>query len=214
MGGDAPAAPMDAVAQAHRALLGDNGLQFDFAAFKPPPPPPEWLKRLLQLVGKALTAAWPAIKVVFWIGLAVIVGLILYFIGRELVARVRGGRRGAKAARPADLPGEWRPSAARARALLEDADRLAGEGRFEEAVHLILFRSIDDIDARWPRLLRPALTSRDIAAHEALPAAARETFGGIARMVERSFFGGAALGRSDFATCRAAYEAFALAGRA
>jgi hypothetical protein len=213
MGGGA-SAPMDAVAQAHRALVGDGGLQFDFPAFVPPPPPPDWLKRLLQWIGKGLVAAWPVIKILFWIGLAVVVGLILYFIGRELVARIRFAGRKPKAARPTDLAGEWRPSAARAKALLEDADRLAGEGRFEEAVHLILFRSIDDIDARWPRLLRPALTSRDIAAHEALPAAARETFGGIARMVERSFFGGAALGRSDFAACRASYEAFALAGRA
>ncbi len=108
------------------------------------------------------------------------------------------------------LDGEWRPAAARARPLLEDADRLAADGRFAEAVHLILFRSIEDIDRRWPRLVQPALTSRDIAQHPALPTAARTTFAAIARTVERSFFGGQAIGPAEFEACRSEYQAFAL----
>ena len=38
-----------------------------------------------------------------------------------------------------------RQVAALARAQLDDADRLAEQARFDEAIHLLLFRSIDDI---------------------------------------------------------------------
>jgi hypothetical protein len=109
---------------------------------------------------------------------------------------------------------EWRPSAARARTLLEDADRLAAAGRYGEAVRLILFRSIEDIDERWPGQVRPALTSRDISALEILPGSARQTFSGIARVVEHSLFGGRPVSAEGFAQCRGAYETFALSGRA
>jgi len=94
--------------------------------------------------------------------------------------------------------------------LLTELDRLAAEGRYGEAAHLILFRSIEDIDGRWPNLVRPALTSRDIAAHRGLPERARQTFGDIARVVEHAVFGGRALSAEDFARCRRAYETLAL----
>ena len=93
-----------------------------------------------------------------------------------------------------------------------DADALAEQGRFGEAVHLILFRSIDDLAGRKPGSVRPALTSRDIAAMDAIPAPARSAFGHIADVVERSFFGGRPLGQVDFRDCRTAYERFAFAG--
>jgi len=80
---------------------------------------------------------------------------------------------------------------------------------FDEAAHLLLFRSIDDIEDRRPRLVRPALTARDIAALDAVPPAARGAFSQIGSAVERSLFGGQALDAAAFVACRAAYEAFA-----
>jgi hypothetical protein len=201
--GSAQPAAGDAFARAHAALLKHSDLQFDFAQFTPPPPPPSWLKPLLDL----LIAAGPVFKWLFWIGVALGVGMVLLFIGRELLAsRFPSLKRKPKAAREP----EWRPTAARARTLLEDADRLAAEGRYAEAAHLILFRSIEDIDTRWPGQVRPALTSRDISGLAILPAAARDTFAGIARVVEHAFFGGRPVDAQDFAACRAAYQAFAL----
>jgi hypothetical protein len=190
-------------ARAHDALLRQGDLQFDLAAYRPPTPP-DWLKPLLDF----LASLAPIFPYIFWGGL-ILGGLaILFFILRELVGlRLPRFRRRAKAA---STEPDWRPTEARARTLLEEADRLAAEGRFDEAAHLILFRSIEDIDGRWPNLVRPALTSRDIAAHRGLPERARQTFGEIARVVERSFFGGAQLGAADFAFCRGVYEAFAL----
>jgi hypothetical protein len=207
-GGSASNAPSasDALARAHASLLQRRELQFDFAMFTPPPVP-DWMKGLAQL----LNALAPVFRWVFWIGLALGVGAILLFIGRELLAaRFPSWRRKPKVLGE----DEWRPNTARARTLLEDADRLAAAGRYGEAVRLILFRSIEDIDARWPNQVRPALTSRDIAALAILPDAARSTFAGIARVVERSVFGGRSVDAEGFAACRRAYEAFALPERA
>jgi hypothetical protein len=199
---DADPAAGDALARAHAGLLRQSDLQFDFAAFKPPLPP-DWLKPLIEL----LQALAPVFKWVFWIGLALGVGAILLFVGRELLAtRFPSLRRKPKVL----IEPEWRPAVACARTLLEDADRLAAAGRFGEAVRLILFRSIEDIDARWPGQVRPALTSRDIAALEILPGAARGAFSGIAQVVEHSLFGGEPVDSAQFAACRGAYEAFAL----
>jgi hypothetical protein len=193
------------LARAHDALMRQGDLQFDLTAVQPPPPP-DWLKPLFDF----LASLAPIFPYIFWGGL-IIGGLaILFFILRELVGlRLPRFKRKPRAGPP---EAEWRPTEARARTLLEEADRLAAQGRYDEATHLILFRSIEDIDGRWPNLVRPALTSRDIAAHRGLPDLARETFGEIARVVERSFFGGAKLGPDDFAFCRGAYEAFALPG--
>ena len=75
---------------------------------------------------------------------------------------------------------------------------MAAELRFDEAAHILLFRTIDDIEQRRPHALRPALTSRDIARLEEIPPPARTAFARLAEVVERSFFGGRALGQADF----------------
>ena len=72
--------------------------------------------------------------------------------------------------------------------------------------------SLEDLDTRRPGLLRPALTSRDIAQLPAIPDAPRSAFARIAARVERSLFGGQTLAEPDWRDCRAAYEEFAFAG--
>lgn len=199
----------DPVAAAHARLLRDPSLQFDFSAFAIPKvqPLPAWLRDALEALGHAMGAIAPLLRWLFWAALAAALVLIVFFIVRELVwLRWPELRRKRK---PRPPIADWRPSEAEARALLEDADRLAAEGRFEEAVHILLHRSIQDIHGRKPHLLKPALTSRDIAGLQGLPARARDAFGGIAEAVERSFFGGRAIDADGFARCRAAYEAFA-----
>jgi len=194
--------------EVHDRLTRDHALQFDFTAVTLPKPlhEPEWMKALGRFLAKALEASLPVLKYVFIAGVAVALLAVVFLILRELFG-VRFARRRKSAART--RPADWRPEAWKARALLEDADRLAAQGRYDEAAHLILHRGIDEIEGRRPRLVRPAFTARDIAALDDLPAAAREAFGQIVRIVERSLFGGQALGRETFAACRQAYEAFA-----
>ena len=94
-------------------------------------------------------------------------------------------------------------------ALLDDADSLAAQGRFGEAIHLLLFRSIDDLAGRRPGVVRPALTSRDIADLDVLPSQPRAAFTRLAQAFERAFFGGQPVGAEVFDAARRDYEAFA-----
>jgi hypothetical protein len=194
-----------AVAKAHARLLTDKSLQFDFAAIPPPPPVPPWL----IAVAHFLSEIAPLLRWVVYGGIGVGVLLLLAFIARELLSQTYPQWFRPKLLKDGPArPATWKPDLARAKVLLEDADRLAAEGRYAEAAHLLLFRTVDDIDGRRPHLVRPALTSRDIADLAALPEAARGAFRIIAQVVERSFFGGRAVDAAGFAECRGAYQAF------
>lgn len=195
------AAAQDRVAEAHAALKRDRTLQFDFSAAAPPAPPPpgpSWLTALFD-------ALEPLLVVVFWGGVALIAALAVWFLVGEGERRRRAGRKPGPASQALTLP----PSEARVRALLAEADRLAGQGRYAEAVHVLLFRGVDDIRDQRPELFRRALTSREIAALPALPERARAHFGAVAAAVERSFFGGRAVDLDGWQRCRREYEAFA-----
>ena len=96
--------------------------------------------------------------------------------------------------------------------LLGEADSLAGRGLYSAMPRaLLLHRSIDDIDSRRPDLVRPAFTSRDIAALGEIPPPPRSAFARIAMLVERSLFARRPLDDCDWRDCRAAYESFAFA---
>ena len=188
------------LAAAHAALLKTPGLQFDFAGAPPVPPPPGWLEPLLRL----LQALGPVLKYVFWGGLILGALVIVCLILRELAPASWFRRKRAVVA-----TADWRPAPEAARALLEDADGLAAAGRFEEAIHLRLFRSIEDLRARRPGAVRPALTSRDIAGLGVLPTQPRDAFARLARLVELTFFGGRPADAETFGAARRDYEAFA-----
>ena len=200
------ASPTDeALAKAHARLVKDGSLQFDRVGFERPDiKPPGWL----HWIGDALQFVAPALKWVFWVGLALVAGLIVYAIVREIL-RMRAPP--TKPKKPKIVAeAQWRPEAQAARDLLADADALAARGLYADAAHLLLLRSVQDIEQRQPRAVRVSLTTREIARLKALPDAARPAFDLIGRMVERSLFGGAPVGAQDFADCRKAYEAFAL----
>lgn len=192
------------LAEAHRRLLADSSIQFDLPAYEPPQPP-AWLEPLAAFIRTIL----PALQVLFWIALALLALYLLYGIAMWATGKEWPRWRRRPKAEAAEE--SWRPDAAPARALLQEADALAANGRFAEAAHLILFRSIEDIEGRRPELLGPALTSRDIAALPAIPEQPRGAFARIAMLVERSLFGARPLGEDDWRDCRAAYEEFAFA---
>jgi hypothetical protein len=120
-------------------------------------------------------------------------------------------RRSASAEATAEEP-EWQPEEMTARSWLREADELAAQGRYAEAVHHLLFRSVEDIERRRPRLVRPSLTSRELAGSASLPTAVRQTFASIAGLVERSLFGGRALAEADWTAARSAYSSLVLPG--
>lgn len=192
----------DALAAAHSQLLGDSDLQFRFGTFLPDKPP-DWLAPVLRF----FTTIAPAMKIVFWCLVAALAAYLLFLAGRELWLRRRTSSREKPALTP-EWP-EWRPARADAELLLSDADILASRGKYDEAVHLILLRSIQDIGRHRPAAVKPALTSREISLLGSLPDSARHAFATITGVVERSLFGGCAATATEFRACRDEYERFA-----
>lgn len=198
-------ADASAINGAHASILTDRSIQFDHTdAIKIPKELPIWAKWL----GKLFDALAPLIEFLFWAGVAILVAMLLYYIVTEIMG-VRFFKPKVKVT-PTDTFPEWKPDAQAARDLLAAADALAQNGRYDEAVHLILLRSIEDIDRHRPLVVRPALTARDIAAIPALPDRARPAFGQIARAVERTLFAGLSIDSQEFRSCRDAYATFAL----
>lgn len=220
--GTAPPPDPAAVAEAHRQLLADPSIQFEL----PHPDPaemPAWLKWLIERIGErapspdqepgwlarlfnAFEGVAPGLGTLFYVLLGLLVLLAIFFIVRFVLRRVL-----QREAAVAGDPFNWRPEADVARGLLGDADALAAKGQYSDAAHLLLFRSIEDIDSRRPELIQPAFTSRDIAALEPIPPRPRSAFARIAMAVERSLFAARPLAEGDWRDCRAAYEEFAFA---
>lgn len=203
----------DRVDAAQRTVQGDPTIQFDlpWQQIEPGKPPPRWLADLFSALGRFIEWVGGGWKVLMWVAIAaVVIALILALFPavREWFA-ARLLRRGETMIEPP----RWAPEAGAARALLDEADRLAASGRYAEAVRLILHRSIEDIEKWRGDSLRPSLTSRDIAAFDGLPDAARTVFRRIVADVERSLFGGSALGEPDWTRVRADYAGFALGKR-
>lgn len=179
------------------------------------PPEPNWFERMLaQLfawlgdlfapIGALLGASW------WWLQWVLLAALVIFVV--VLLVRMFGPGASANKKGEADtVEEEWRPDRAATLALLEDADRLAAEGRFDEATRLLLQRSVAHIADARPAWVEPSSTARELAALPALPEAARSAFRVIAERVERSLFALRALSRDDWDAARAAYAEFALA---
>ncbi len=185
--------------------IAGKEIQTSFPPPEPPPQTPEWLKTLFEAIANFFQWAAPAAKPLMWLGAALLVLFILYHFVPAFAQWVDNLplRRRREELDEADMVG--RAEAGAARALLAEADALAEEGRFAEAVHLLLYRSVEDIEGRRPGLVKPAMTSRELAEANDLPSVARGAFSRIARAVEISLFGGRAIDAGAWQQCRSAY---------
>ncbi|WP_240310849.1 hypothetical protein [Altererythrobacter sp. ZODW24] len=189
-------------------IRADDALQFSPIETEPKPEPPTWLQDLFEWMGdlfaplgRGLIGIWPILK---WVLLAAAISLLLWLLWK-LIEPYIGGPKREKVAEE-----EWVPQREEALALLSDADRLAAEGNYDEATHLLLQRSVSQIATARPEWLEPSSTAREIAALPALPEAARAAFTAISERVERSMFALRRLGADDWQAARTAYADFAL----
>jgi hypothetical protein len=198
-----------------QALRADSDIQY--APVKPPkvPEAPDWLRRFSEWLeaflrkifgplGEGLGVSWPVLKTIGIALLILLVLAILWFWVLRPLLEARLARRAGQ-----EEP-EWAPEHTAAAALLADADRLAAEGRYGEAAHLLLLRSVHHIAEARPGWLQPASTAREIAVLPMLPDRARRAFSVIATRVERSLFALHDLDLADWRAARAAYADFAL----
>lgn len=197
---------------AWREVRGDPAIQFAPVPPAPEPATPDWLlalgraiERLVRPLGELFGLDWR------WL-LCVLVGLAVagaIWLSWTLAIAPWLARRGGTAD-PAD-PQEWSPDRAAALALLDDADRLAGEGLFAEAAHLLLQRSVGQIAAARPEWLSVSTTAREIGRLAGLPERAKAAFAAIAGVVEAGRFALRPTGEPEWRAARAAYADFALA---
>ncbi len=87
------------------------------------------------------------------------------------------------------------------------ADDLAGQGRYVEAMHLLLFRAFAELRERLGVNFADSLTSREILRRTNLPETGRASLKDIITRVELSHFGAYPAGAQDYSACRRSYDA-------
>ncbi len=190
-----------------------SGGDIQFAPLQPKTVPPtetpgwmkaigEFFKAIFEPLGNAIGLSWPVLQ---WVLIALAIGAVLFLAWRIIEPLLDRPARAAAAIEP-----QWNPDSAAALALLEDADRLAAEGKFDEATHLLLRRSVTQIAEVRPDWVHRDTTAREIARIGGLPEAARRAFGVIAGRVEASRYALRQLAAEDWAAARGAYAEFAL----
>lgn len=208
-GNDALPALGENFSQAWQDVRADETIQYAEVALPEQAPPPdwwvrfmEWLAEILAPVSGLIAASWPVLQ---WVLLALGIAVLLYMIWL-LVAPGFGWKREDRAEEE-----EWVPDQQDALALLEEADRLAAKGEYDEATHLLLKRSVGQIAQARPDLVEPSSTARELSAEPRIPDGARTAFAVIAGRVERSLFALTKLSSDDWQAARDAYAEFALA---
>lgn len=195
------------VKQAYRPIKRNEDYQFELAEPIPRKSPSAFGKAIGRFFKAVFSFLVPLVKIVFWLGLGGMALGAAYLVGRAIYETRFAKPTKKKKAEP-DVP-LYQPAEAQARILLDEVDKLAAEGRYGQAVHTLLFRSIQDIDRNRPNVVRRSLTSREIGNLTVLTAKARRAFSTIAGVSEIAHFGGITVNKSGFETARAAYAELA-----
>lgn len=88
---------------------------------------------------------------------------------------------------------------------LQRARALAAEGRYDEAVHVLLHGALRYLHALASFSLEPSFTSREVLARAPLATELRPAFGDLVSTVEVSLFGGMAVDADDFGRCESSF---------
>ena len=144
---------------------------------------------------------------VLWFVVIVGVAVLLYAF-RDMIPALRFGRDGAWTPEEADT-GELQtqpPAIA-----LGAADALALQGRFAEAMHVLLLHALAVIRRRLDEPFADSMTSREILRSRQLPDSLRAPLREVVGRVEWSYFGEHPAADDDYAACRASFAALAQA---
>lgn len=148
-------------------------------------------------------------NVVLWVLSIAVAGILLVWLVKELVLDRDAIGADDGPAPPASAP----PDEAVIARPLGDAELFAGEGRYAEAIHVLLLRTLDELRRRSPTAIPRALTSREILARVPLHERARRELGGLVTAVELTHFGGEVPSEAEYRLCRDHFERFAAAYR-
>ena len=149
---------------------------------------------------------------VVWLMAAIGVGLLLYMF-KDMLPVLGFAARGGLAD---EEEGPGGTVAKPPEQVLAAADDLARQGRFVDAMHVLLLQGLADIRRHLGEQFADSLTSREILRNTKLSEAGRAPLRDIIARVEWTYFGKHPAEREDYAACRASFDtlARALHGRA
>jgi hypothetical protein len=173
--------PMPMPAQAPRAARGP-----DVEPSMSPPP---------------VTIPLPSLQFLCLVCLAVVAALVLFWLFRRLASLQRDEELPPPPGR-ATATGRTRPRAT------SDADALAAQGRYADAIHALLLRALEDLGRRAARATSRALTAREVLRGAPLAEPGRAALGALVRAVEIVHFGGHDAVREDYDACADHYRRF------
>lgn len=193
----APGARDDAV----EALRGDDTIQRELPVASADINAPKQDKRRTGSDGARIHRTTSSIaSVLMWVIVGAIVLALITVIAREV------RQRPADARAPPEDAADAEPLVALqvAAGTLDDAERLARQGQFAEAIHTLLLRTFDTIgrQAALPR----ALTSREILSRVRAEREAMQALAQLVNSVEVCIFGDAVPGAEEYAVCRTSFE--------
>jgi hypothetical protein len=138
-----------------------------------------------------------------WVIIAVALGAVLYSF-RDMIPllRARGSESWTESEEIGADIARRDPTV-----VLAAADELAREGRYAEAMHVLLLRGLADIRARLDEPFADSLTSREILRSTRLPERARDSLRDVVGRVEWTYFGEYPAGQDDYAACRVSFNA-------
>jgi hypothetical protein len=160
------------------------------------------LRRQPEQLAKELSLPPEAV----WLAVVVGVGALLYAF-RDMIPILRAGRGGAW------TDDEDRALATGRRApeiVLGTADDLAAQGRFVEAMHVLLLQALAEIRRRLDEQFADSMTSREILRSDQLSDDLRRPLRDVVNRVEWTYFGEHPAARDDYLACRDSFSALAL----
>lgn len=207
----AASASDDEVRRVTREVLSDP--EYQRAPEREPAPPRERRERAARRgarsgisPGKPPAAGGSDVAVIV---LAIAGGALLLGIGGAVLGSLRRGHaaRTARARAPDAIAPEERAAAIdQLPTSLAAARALAAEGRFEEAVHVLLRGAIGTVSVIGRLALSPAMTSREVERDATLAPDERRAFGALVAAVERSLFGAERVGPGELERCVDAFN--------
>jgi len=146
-------------------------------------------------------------EALFWVLVAAVVAMVLFFLYSLLsdLLQNRDAFRRSREGKPAGPARIETPTIERRtvdRRSLAEADRLAAEGRFSEAIHLLLLVAMDRLHRELGPRVAPAMTGREVLRLPALPEATVAPLTRMVQVSEINHFGGRAAAAPDYQSCR------------
>ena len=140
-----------------------------------------------------------------WLIVILGAGMLLYAF-RDMIPMFRIGRNAAWSGDEPSAAPTGRPASGMA---LGAADDLAAQGRYVEAMHVLLLQALAEIRVRLNEPFADSLTSREILRNKQLTDDLRHPLRDVVSRVEWTYFGEHPAEQNDYLACRSSFAALA-----